>query len=149
MRDTKGIRVPRRSGGVGLVAVPMLVELAADPRRAGIPDERRAQERASGSTNGPSAPIYRLVVYDDSEEAVNGVLGCSGIRAREEQIPFDLDDLITVEDVAAVLHVRRQWLIRKARKYPFVKRLSRKKYVCSRLRLIRWLASGSNSHGAV
>jgi hypothetical protein len=43
--------------------------------------------------------------------------------------------------VAAVLHAPRRWIIRKARRLPFVIRLSRKKYICSRTALRRWLAS--------
>jgi hypothetical protein len=38
-------------------------------------------------------------------------------------------------------YVPRRWIIRKARRLPFVIRLSRKKYVCSRIALQRWLAS--------
>jgi hypothetical protein len=137
MRRTKDIRVPRRSGAAGLVAVPMLVKVAAGPSKAGMPDERKAQERASGSANGT---VYRLLAYDDADDSVTEAFPADGCD-HEDGIQFDLDDLITVEEVAAVLNVRRQWIIR--RKLPFVRQMSRKKYVCSRVRLRLWLASRS------
>jgi hypothetical protein len=125
----------------------MLVELAADPRKAGVPVGRRVKDRTGGLTTETSAPFCRLVAYDEYEEPLNKVFRQAATIPDEDQIAFDLNDLITIEEVATVLHVRRQWLIRKVGKYPFVKRLSRKKYVCSRLRLIQWLASGSKSAG--
>ncbi len=143
-RDTKGgAREPRRSGGAGLVAVPIVVELAVESQGAGMPDERRAQQHTSA--NRLVSPLYRLLLYDE------GAAGASGAEARddptgwEQELPFAIPDIITVEEVADGLHVRRDWLIRKAktRKYPFLKRMSRKKYCCSRILLRRWLASGA------
>jgi hypothetical protein len=135
MRHAKGFRVPRTSSAARLVV---------DPRKGGTLEERRTQTHASGSKNGSVAPVYRLLVLDDSERpALPDSLSVAN------NIPFDLDDIITVEEVCIALHVRRQWIIRKARRLPFVKRLSRKKSICSKLLLRRWLASEPGLPGAV
>jgi hypothetical protein len=139
MRHAKGFRVPRTSGAARLVA-----ELVVDPRKGGTLEERRTQTHASGSKNGSVAPVYRLLVLDDSERPAP-----TGSLRVADNIPFDLDDIITVEEVCVALHVRRQWIIRKARRLPFVKRLSRKKSICSKLLLRRWLASEPGLPGAV
>jgi hypothetical protein len=141
MRHAKRFRVPRTSGAARLVA-----ELVVDPRKGGTLDKRRTQTHASGSENGPVAPVYRLLVLDDSEQSTNeDALPGS---ASNESIPFDLDDIITVEEVSSALHVRREWIIRRWRKYPFIRRLSRKKYIGSRLILRRWLTNGPSVLGS-
>ena len=142
MRHTKDIGVPRRSGVVGLVKVPMLVKVA-DPSEAGMPDERGAGSRTNGWTSSPAPPIYRLLVYDDSSDLLIEPREEGARLGDEGEVPFDLGDIITIEEVAAVLHVRRVWIVRRTRKLPFVKQMSRKKYVCSRILLRRWRASGS------
>ena len=142
MRHTRDIRVPRRSGVEGLYTVSRLVELAVVLREAGKPDERRWQERTSDAANEQGYPVYRLLVCDYPQDPADRVPAeCSS--AKEDRLPFGLDDLVTVEEVAAVLHVTRQWIVRRARKLPFLKHISRKKYVCSRILFRRWLAAGS------
>ncbi len=142
MRHTRDLRAPRRSGVEGLYTVPRLVELAVVPREAGKPDERRWQERTSDAANEQGSPIYRLLVCDYPQGPANGAATDCGVT-EEDRLPYDLDDLVTVEELAAVLHVTRQWIVRRARKLPFVKHISRKKYVCSRILFRRWLATGS------
>jgi hypothetical protein len=144
MRNTpgtkSGARAPRRSGGAGLLTVPMLVGLAVDSRKAGTPDESGAQERTSRLIPF----VYHLPIDEDPEPRFVADTEVRGSIVGQEG-PFGLDDMISIEEAAAALHVRRQWLVRRARRYPFIRRLSRKKFVCSRIGLIRWLRSGSNS----
>ena len=53
----------------------------------------------------------------------------------------ELDDVASVEEVAGILGKPRRWIIQNAASLPFVTRVSRKHYVCSRIVLRRWLAS--------
>jgi len=68
-------------------------------------------------------------------------VGSLSSLALKDGVPFDVGDIMTVEEIAAALHVPREWIVRRARKLPFVRKLSRKKYACSRIRLRQWLAS--------
>jgi hypothetical protein len=134
-------RVPRRSGVAGLYAVPVLVELAVDPD-TGVPNERTARVLRSKELNA-SVPLFcRLPSSRAVDDEPNGAFEIEAPTADGHRTLLpDLDDIATVEEVAAALHVPRRWIIRKARRLPFVIRLSRKKYVCSRTALRRWLAS--------
>lgn len=132
-------RVPRRSGVAGLYAVPVLVELEVDPDSAGVPDESTRRVLQINELNNSVPLIRRLSSSGIVDQNSNGNLQ-SGISEGRRTLP-DLDDISTVEEVAAALHVPRSWIIRRARRLPFVIRLSRKKFVCSRTALQRWLAS--------
>ncbi|MGH7933612.1 MAG: helix-turn-helix domain-containing protein [Candidatus Binataceae bacterium] len=133
-------RVPRRSGVAGLYAVPVLVELAVDPD-TGVPNERTARVLRSRKLNASVPLIWRLPSSRAVDDEPNGAFEIETPTADGHRTLPDLDDIATVEEVAAALHVPRRWIIRKARRLPFVIRLSRKKYVCSRTALRRWLAS--------
>ncbi len=145
MRRTNRDRVPRRSGVAGLYAVPLLLEVAADSGEAGILDGRTTQVLAGPVAQGAHGPLVKLPIstivtrsgpsshWDREGSAENG------------SVPFDIDDIMTVDEIAAVLHVPRRWIIRRARKLPFVRQMSRKKYACSRIRLRQWLASRPGS----
>ena len=145
MRNTTGgdgsPRVPRRSGVGGLYAVPVLVELAVDPGDTGVPNERTARVFRSKELNASVPLICRLPMSRSVDDEPNGAFEIESLTANGHRTLPDLDDIATVEEVAAALHVPRRWIIRKARRLPFVIRLSRKKYVCSRIALQRWLAS--------
>lgn len=143
MRRTKQIRVPRRSGVAGLYAVPLLVELAADSGNAGILDGRTTRVLTGPLAQGAHRAVYRLPISPDV--AISEDLSENVEAVGEDGVPFDVDDIMTVEEIAAALHVPRQWIVRRARKLPFVRKLSRKKYACSRIRLRQWLASRPGS----
>ena len=143
MRQAKRFRVPRTSGAARLVA-----ELVVDPRKGGTLDKRRTHTHVGFSEKGVAAPVYRLLVLDDSDRSANEAEAALPDSASNESIPFDLDDIITVEEVSTALHVRREWIIRRWRKYPFIRRLSRKKYIGSRLILRRWLTNGPSVLGS-
>ncbi len=142
MRNTQstkgGARVPGRSEVVRLRAVPVPMIVAVDSQES----EMVHQLETIGHTKakGRSSPVYRLLVFEDGASASRDELSSS-----EQELPFTARDIVRLEEVAAVLHVERAWLVRKARtrRYPFIRRLSRKKYCCSRILLRRWLASGS------
>ena len=51
------------------------------------------------------------------------------------------DDLLTVEEAAAMLRVSPRWLYRHARTLPFARKLSRKVLRFSRAGIERWLTS--------
>jgi hypothetical protein len=145
MRNTTGgdgsPRVPRRSGVGGLYAVPVLVELAVDPGDIGVPNERAARVFRSKELNASVPLIWRLPSSRAVDDELSGAFEIEAPTADGHRTLPDLNDIATVEEVAAALHVPRRWIIRKARRLPFVIRLSRKKYVCSRSALQRWLAS--------
>jgi hypothetical protein len=144
MRRTNKGRVPRRSGVAGLDAVPLLLEVAADSGDAGILDGRTTQVLAGPVEQGAHGPVVKLpisTIVRRSDPSSH-----SGERSAENgSVPFDIDDIMTVDEIAAVLHVPRRWIIRRARKLPFVRQMSRKKYACSRIRLRQWLASRPGS----
>jgi len=134
--------VPRRSGEVGLYAVPRLEELAADPSKAGVLDTRTARIVAAKALGVLAASLFRLLEADAASDANqyafraqrNGSgAGCAA--------PASLDDVLKVEEAAAILGKPRRWIIRNAAELPFVTRVTRKHYICSRRALQRWLAT--------
>jgi hypothetical protein len=145
MRRTKKIRVPRKSGVGGLFAVPVLVELAADSGETGMLDGRTTRVLASPVAQGAHARVLRLPISTDGPCVDPSPQAEAVGPFANDRVPFDIDDIMTVDEIAAVLHVPRRWIIRHTRKLPFVRQMSRKKYVCSRVRLRQWLASRPNS----
>jgi hypothetical protein len=52
-----------------------------------------------------------------------------------------LEDVASIEEVVEIIGKERRWIIRNKAHLPFVMRISRKHYVCSRIALRRWLAT--------
>lgn len=107
------------------VVVPSLDEIARDSRRAtGLPKATLASllRRCAAAQSALVAEIDE-VTRDD--QAV---------------VAQDDDQMLTVEEAATVLRRSRQWIYRNAAHLPFVKRISRKSLLCSRIGIARWLA---------
>ena len=49
--------------------------------------------------------------------------------------------MLTVEEAVEMLHVKRRWLYRNSGRYPFIRRVSRKKLLICEKGLREWLAS--------
>ena len=149
MRNTTGDdrfpRVPRRSGEAGLVSVPKLKELAADPAKAWVLDVRTARKLAvSGlkqTATGLTATVALMcrLLDPDCDSTGSSVTAPDAIRRGE------LSDIVTVEEVAKALGKDSDWLKRNAAVFPFIKRVSRKNTVCLKSELMRWLASRPNT----
>jgi len=134
MRDTKESRVPRRSGEAGLYEVPRWEELVDDPRKAGVLDARTARIVAAKTLGLFAATLGRLFEVADATASGHEPTG----NGRDG---LDLSDFIPIEELARVLGKDRAAILRKARDWPFVIRVSRKNYVCSKSGFRRWLAS--------
>ncbi len=148
MRNTMGgdrngfPRVSRRPGEEGLYAVPRWEDLVADPSKAGVLDARTARIVAAKALGVFAASLYRLFDAADKSDS-DGELGVSPQwrdASRSRTLP-ELDDVASIEEVAEIIGKERRWIIRNAADLPFVTRISRKHYVCSRIALRRWLAT--------
>jgi len=51
------------------------------------------------------------------------------------------DEMLSPEQAAELLKQPRRWLSRNARRLPFVKRISARRFVCSRSGILKWLAT--------
>jgi len=138
-------RVPRRSGVVELNAVPKRGQAAADPSKTWVLDVRTARVLSNTSLGDLIAAICRLVAIDDVGNQDAPSNGNSTTLGTSTDQAWSVDDTITVEEAAAALHMERRRLIREARRYPFIRRLSRKNWICSQSIMRRWLASRPNS----
>ena len=65
-------------------------------------------------------------------------------RAVPARVP-DVGDVLKVEEVAAIIGKPRRWIIRNAADLPFVTRVTRKHFICSKVALQRWIASRPRS----
>lgn len=150
MRNTTGgngsPRVQRRSGVAELFAVPGRRERVADPSQAWVLDARTAQVLSNTSLGEVIAAFCRLVA-SPGDLGMQGLLSNGDGTSQGDNIDraWSVDDVISVEEAAAALHIERARLIRDARRYPFIRRLSRKNWICSQLIMRRWLASRPNS----
>lgn len=138
-------RAPRRSGEEGLYRVPRWEELVADPSQAGMLDVQTARIVATKALGVFMASFFRSLEGNDSrifDDPVGQTRECrrDGTANVFRAFP-DLDDIVSVEQVATILGKPRSWIIRRAGILPFVTRLSRKHYICSRIALRRWLAN--------
>jgi hypothetical protein len=146
MRNTTGddgfTRVPRRSGEAGLYGVPRWEELVADPSQAEVLDVRTARIVATKALTVFVACLYRSLEGGDGPgiEACRMSLCSNGPANSSSPVP-PLDDILSVEEVASILRKPRRWVIRHAARLPFVIRISRKHFICSKLALRRWLAA--------
>ena len=137
-------RGPQESGVAGLFVVPRLEELVADPSRAGVLDTRTARIVATQALGVFMASFCRLLQAggaDNLGDEAGQVAGWRDGPSHSSRILPELDDVVSVEEVAGILGKPRRWIIRNASSLPFVTRVSRKHYVCSRIVLRRWLAS--------
>ena len=130
---------------VELNAVPKRGQAAADPSKTWVLDVRTARVLSNTSLADLIAAICRLVAIDDVGNQGAPSNGDSSSLGTSADQAWSVDDTITVEEAAAALHVERRRLIREARRYPFIRRLSRKNWICSQSIMRRWLASRPNS----
>jgi hypothetical protein len=150
MRNTMGgdgngsPRVSRRLGEAGLYTVPRWEDLVADPSKAGVLDARMARIVATKALGVFMASFCRLpeAVGDSNlgDEAGPAATWRDTPAGSSRTLP-ELDDVASVEEVAGILGKPRRWIIQHSASLPFVTRVSRKHYVCSRIILRRWLAS--------
>jgi hypothetical protein len=146
MRNTKGgdgdgpLRGSRKSGEAGLYTVPRWEELMADPSNAGVLDAHTARVVAAKALRVFAESLYRLFEAGDQSDGGPNATPRNGFRT----LP-GLDDIASVEEVAGIIFRPRRWIIRNAAKLPFVTRVSRKHYVCSRIAVQRWLATRPRS----
>jgi hypothetical protein len=131
----------RRSSSDRLYKLPKLEELATNPDKAAVLDARTAQIVASKALSIFAASLYRLLVAPDvgNRERVTPKYS----SANGTGIPPDLDDVTSVDEIAKAIGKERRWITRNAATLPFVIRLSRKNYVCSKSGFMRWLNSRS------
>jgi hypothetical protein len=147
MRNTMGNdgsgfpRVSRKLSDEGLYTVPRLEELAADPGKAGVLDARTARIIAAKALGVFAASLYRLFEAVDESDSDNDTRGTPAGRDGPSRTLPGLDDVASVEEVAGIIGKPRRWIIQNAANLPFVTRVSRKHYVCSRIALRRWLAT--------
>ena len=143
-------RVPRRSVGDGLYASPGGRSWWLIPARhkAGVLDTRTARVVAAKALGVFAASLCRVFEATDDNNVSGDLDGTPAWRdgaAIGSRTPPDLDDIASVEDVAGIIGKPRRWIIRNASNLPFVTRISRKHYVCSRVALRRWLATRPRS----
>ena len=135
-------RVPRRSSEAGLHTVPRLEQLAVDPGKAGVLDMRTARIVAGKALGIFAAALYRLFEVTEVNEADLAESPQGPVISTRGPGPAPgLDDVASLEEVAAIIGKSRRWIIRNAAALPFVTRLTRKHYICSKAALQRWIAS--------
>jgi hypothetical protein len=109
-----------------LTPVPSLDELARDPAKA---------------ANLPPGVAAALLVRAAAVQSVLAARIASAEVAAPAPAPAaPADEMLTIDEAAALLRRSRRWLYRNADRLPFVKRVSRKSLLCSKARLMRWLA---------
>ncbi len=77
----------------------------------------------------------------DSDSEPGGTPAWRDRSASSSRTLPGLDDVASIEEVVEIIGKERRWIIRNAADLPFVTRISRKHYVCSRIALRRWLAT--------
>jgi hypothetical protein len=112
-----------------LMSLPSIDEVVQDPKRlAGLSEELLTALLARcGAAQG----------------IITAALVTAGLskRIRPEAEPDPKTKVLNVEEAVEMLHVKRRWLYRNAGRYPFIRRLSRKKLLISEKGLREWLAS--------
>jgi len=146
--DGSSRRGPRQSGVAGPFAVPRLEELVADPSRAGVLDPRTARIVVTKALGVFLASFCRLLEAEGADNLDDEAAPVAGSRdgpSSSSRILPELDDVVSVEEVAGILGKPRRWIIQNAAHLPFVIRVSRKHYICSRISLRRWLGTRPRS----
>jgi len=137
---------PRRSSEPGLYAVPKWEELLADPSKAGQLDTNAARIVAARALGIFAASLYRLLEVEKIQGDETGSMPVWRSNGRNpSQVVGDPEDVTTLEEIARLIGKDRRWMTRNAANLPFVIRLSRKNFVCSRVAFKRWLATRPRS----
>jgi hypothetical protein len=121
------------------------MDVAADPSKAWVLDVRTAQVLSKTSLGELVAAICRLVATNDGVNRVVQSDDSDTSHRENADQAWCVHDVITIEEAAAALRIERSRLIRQARRFPFIRRLSRKHWICSQSIMRRWLASRPNS----
>ena len=111
-------------------AVPSLDDIARDPRCLA------ALERPS-----LSALLMRNAVVQSALAAQLAAIDAGAGGSAKESLPESDDEMLRIDEAAAMLRRRPQWIYRNAGRLPFVKRISRKSLLCSKNGISKWLAS--------
>jgi hypothetical protein len=112
--------------------VPTVKELARDP------------SRARGLSPTVIAALLAKFGADLAElsSAQNALAAALLDSKQAPHATADADDrMMTADEAAVVLHHDRRWLYRHAADLPFVRRVSRKSFLCSEIGLRKWLAA--------
>jgi len=120
-------------------------ELIADPSKVAELDANAARVVATRAFGVFAASLYRLVESDNSGEGHSHKLPASRGGQRVSRILAECEDVTTLEEIARLIGKDRRWITRNAANLPFVIRLSRKNFVCSRVAFTRWLATRPRS----
>jgi hypothetical protein len=107
-------RGPQESGVAGLFVVPRLEELAADPSRAGVLDTRTARIVATQALGIFMASFCRLLEAggaDNLSDEAGQVAGWRDGPSNSSRILPELDDVVSVEEIAGILGKPPRWII--------------------------------------
>ena len=116
------------------------------PGKAGVLDTRTARVVAAKALGVFAVSLCRVFEATDNVSGdLDGAPSWRDGAASSSRTPPDLDDIASVEDVAGIIGKPRRWIIRNAANLPFVTRISRKHYICSKTGLKRWLATRPRS----
>ncbi|HVB81523.1 MAG TPA: hypothetical protein VNE82_16445 [Candidatus Binataceae bacterium] len=101
---------------------------------AGVLDMRTARIVAGKALSIFAASLYRPFETAEVKEAGSGgsAAGRDGPARGARALP-DIGDVLKIEEVAAIIGKPRRWIIRNAADLPFVTRVTRKHYMCSRV----------------
>jgi hypothetical protein len=143
--NTPSLGVPRRSTEPRLYSVPRWDELIADPGKVAELDAYTARVVAARTLGVFVASLYRLFESDNGGEGHLQKLPASRGGECVSRILEECEDVTTLEEIARLIGKDRRWITRNAAKLPFVIRLSRKNFVCSRVAFRRWLATRPRS----
>lgn len=129
-----------RTSAGGLYKMPKLEELAADPDKAAVLDARTARIVAGKALSIFAASLYRLLVAPDMRDSGDVRAPSNGSSNGLQTLP-NLDDVTSVDEIAKAIGKQKRWITRNATTLPFVIRLSRKNYICSKSAFMRWLGT--------
>lgn len=110
-------------------SVPTVKELARDP------------SRARGLSSTVIAALLAKCSADLAELSAAQSALSAALLDSKQAAPPEVDDWITVDEAAGVLHHNRRWLYRNAANLPFVRRVSRKSLLCSESGIKKWMAA--------
>jgi len=115
-----------------MMALPTLDEVVQDPSRIkGLPIEvLTAMLARCGAAHGILS----------AELILSAALRSNGARSPRPEIAPD-DRMLTVNEATEIARQPRRWFYRNAGRYPWIKRVSRKKMLISEKGLRRYLAS--------
>ena len=115
-----------------MMILPTLDELVQDPNRVkGLPVEvLTALLARCGAAQG----------IVSAELIVSAASRPGGARSPRPEIAAD-DRMLTVEEASEIARQPRRWFYRNVRRYPWIKRVSRKRMLVSEKGLRRFLAS--------